>query len=183
MKKICSNISFIVILLHIAICGKADPLPIRSGNRPKTTDGVPHKQIGIKAVKSINKELQKMTFLIPGIKKGASFTPYANAVGIHLSPNTPIKNFNALLSGKEFSHFHPDGSLHAPLSKNRAKEAVNAGWAVFHPWAHKKKGWEGLVLIYTPSSKKQQKVVFQLIVDSFNYVTGLDINAAKYFTQ
>ena len=39
-------------------------------------------------------------------------------------------------------------------------------------------GWEGLVMIYTPSTRQELDVVFQLITESYNHVTGLDIQAS-----
>ena len=77
-------------------------------------------------------------------------------------------------------HIHPDGSLHASLAPNRAREAVQAGWAISHPWADQREGWEGLVLLYTPRSMEDLDVIFQLIVDSYNFVTGQNIQAADY---
>ena len=179
MKTFNSLIYSLCLFTGVSIA-KVNELPHRGGPRPATTSGVPHKQLGVKAVKKIHTELMRRTFSIPGIKKGPSFTPYRDAVGILLDEKVPVIRPRAILSQREFSHFHPDGSLHAPLPLKRALEAVKKSWAVRHPWATQRKGWDGLVLIYTPTSKKEQEVVFQLIVESFNFVTGKKIDATDY---
>ena len=51
-------------------------------------------------------------------------------------------------------------------------EAVERGWAERHPWATRRAGWEGLVMLYTPQSEADLEIVFQLIVESYNFVTG-----------
>jgi hypothetical protein len=62
----------------------------------------------------------------------------------------------------------------------RAREVVEAGWAVWHPWAKKREGWEGFVMLYTPQSMEELEVTFQLIVDGYNYVTGKSVLATDY---
>ncbi|MDD9922576.1 MAG: DUF5519 family protein, partial [Boseongicola sp.] len=73
---------------------------------------------------------------------------------------------------REFAHIHPDGSLHASLSPELAKRAVETGWAVAHPWADQRPGWEGFVMIFTPTSESELDVVFGLVKDSYEFVTG-----------
>ena len=54
-------------------------------------------------------------------------------------------------------------------------QAVKAGWAIGHPWANQRPGWNGFVMIYTPASKAELDVVYQLVLESFNFVTGKNI--------
>ena len=39
-------------------------------------------------------------------------------------------------------------------------------------------GWEGLVMLYTPQSEAELEIIFQLIVESYNHVTGQTIQAS-----
>ena len=80
-----------------------------------------------------------------------------------------------IVSGREFAHIHQDGSLHVPLPYERALEAVEKGWAERHPWADERDGWEGFVMLFTPQSMAELNVIFQLILDSYNFVTGKSI--------
>lgn len=79
-----------------------------------------------------------------------------------------------IVSGREFAHIHPDGSLHATLPPDRALEAVEAGWAEPQPIAEQL-GVPGLVMIYTPQTLEELATVLQLVVDSYNFVTGQDL--------
>ena len=81
-----------------------------------------------------------------------------------------------------FAHIHPDGSLHATLSPERAREAIETGWAEPHPMASIV-GNSGLVMLYTPRTLEELDVIFQLIVDSYNFVTGRKVNAAEVAAQ
>ena len=88
-----------------------------------------------------------------------------------------------IVRGREFAHIHPDGSLHASLPPQRAQEAVKTGWAIWHPWAKEREGWEGFVMLYTPLSMEELEVTFQLVVDSYNFVTGQEIQAIDVITD
>ncbi len=186
MRK-CLFLQVVLIVLLVVGCSQGEamgadqnPLPTRERSRPFTTPMVPHMQIGVDVVPKVNDELIRRTFSIPGLERGSSFTPYRGAIGIWLRRNIRSSKPKAFLSGREFSHFHPDGSLHAPLSPKRAAEAVKKGWAVEHPWADDREGWEGLVLLYTPQTMEEMEVVFQLIVDSYNFLTGQNIQAVDF---
>ena len=37
-------------------------------------------------------------------------------------------------------------------------------------------------MLYTPLSMEELRVTFQLIVESYNYVTGRDLRAADFYT-
>jgi len=49
---------------------------------------------------------------------------------------------------------------------------VQAGWAVAHPWADQRAGWEGFVMIYTPTTQAELDFVLQLVRVSYTYITG-----------
>ena len=67
---------------------------------------------------------------------------------------------------------HPDGSLHASLDPDIARKAVAMGWAIAHPWANQRQGWEGFVMIYTPTTQEELGIVIQLVQSSYTYITG-----------
>ena len=84
---------------------------------------------------------------------------------------------------REFAHIHPDGSLHLSLEPSRALEAEQRGWAISHPWSDQREGWEGLVMLYTPQSIVELNVTFQLIVDSYNFITGQNIQGPQIIIE
>ena len=94
------------------------------------------------------------------------------AVGFQLTSDVSIAQPQAIVGGREFAHLHPDGSLHASLHPDTARAAIDAGWAVAHPWADQRVGWEGFVMIYTPTTEVELEVVLQLVRGSYSYITG-----------
>lgn len=156
------------------------PLPQRLGQRPTTTGTVPHQQIGVEPVPELNDILHRWVASLPNIELQPSISSLPGATGIWITQGTTIAQPQAILNGREFTHIHPDGSLHAPLPLPRALEALEMGWAERHPWAEQREGWEGLVMLYTPQSEADLEIVFQLIVESYNFVTGQSEVATDY---
>ena len=155
-------------------------LPERDGTPPATTSGVPHHQIGVDPVPEVNDELFRRVFSIPGIESQPSVI--GSWDGIWVSEQLVIMVQDAIIGEREFGHIHEDGSLHIFLEPDRAIEAIKTGWAVAHPYAvQRRDGWEGFVMLYTPQSIDELNVTFQLIVDSFNYVTGQGHIATDYY--
>ncbi|WP_420334322.1 luciferase family protein [Roseibium sp.] len=153
-------------------------LPIRDGETPATTNRVPHIQIGAKAVPRLSDRLLQRVGTLPGVKIRDTVISLPGAKGFWLSENVDLARPQAIVGGREFAHIHPDGSLHASLPPDRAREAVKAGWAAMHPWANSRPGWEGFVLLYTPRTVEETDIVFQLLVDGYNFVTGRAHTAA-----
>ena len=156
------------------------PLPDRSGPRTQTTGSVPHIQIDVDAVQAVNDELYRRTFALPDVEKRPTIVSLPGADGMWLSDGVPLANPEGIVNGREFAHIHPDGSLHAPLPYERALEAVEKGWAERHPWAEQRDGWEGFVMLFTPQTMEELDVTFQLIVESYNHVTGRTVQASDY---
>lgn len=156
------------------------PLPERSGPRTKTTGTVPHTQIGVEPVPEVNDELYRLAFALPGVENRPTIVSLPGATGMWLDDGIPVVHPEAIVNGREFAHIHPDGSLHAPLPYERALEVNATGWGERHPWADQRDGWEGLVMLYTPQSYEELHVIFQLIVESYNYVTGQSLDASDF---
>jgi hypothetical protein len=91
-----------------------------------------------------------------------------------LLDDVEIAHPEVILEGREFAHIHEDGNLHAPLPVDRAFEVQDTGWGERHPWGDDRDGWEGFVMLYTPRTADELEVTFQLIVESYNHVTGRD---------
>ena len=96
-----------------------------------------------------------------------------------LLAGVPIVRPEAIVRGREFAHIHPDGSLHLPLPIERALEVVEKGWGKRHPWADRRDGWGGFVMLFTPQSMEELTITFQLIVESYNYVTGQHVEVSR----
>lgn len=155
------------------------PLPERSGPRTRTSGEVPHVQIGVEPVPMVNDELIRRAFALPGVEDRPTIVSQPGAQGMWLSDEISLAHPEAIVSGREFAHIHPDGSLHAPLPYERALEVAEKGWGERHPWADERDGWDGLVMLFTPQSMSELDIVFQLIVESYNHVTGRTIQPSE----
>lgn len=147
-------------------------LPQRTSPRPETTNGVPHVQFGITPDPELIKELLSNVAEFPGVSLGPTRVSLPGAVGFQLDASTSLARPDSIVGGREFAHVHPDGSLHASLDPSIAREALAAGWAIAHPWANQRRGWEGFVMLYTPTNKDELAIVIQLVQSSYSYITG-----------
>lgn len=150
----------------------AQNLPMRESPVPRTTDGVPHVQIGIDPVPEISAELLRRVAELPGVAVQPTVVSLPGALGFSLAANVELARPEVIAGGREFAHLHPDGSLHASLDPALAEPAIAAGWAVSHPWSDQRPGWEGFVMIFTPQTDAELEVVFDLVVASYEFVTG-----------
>ena len=190
-RAILSLASIAMFLLFVVACSKddasivlsSDPdgtsptfttdnaLPPRDGPRPETTESVPHVQIDVQLVPDVHDALVKKIYAIPGVHDRPSAV--ASWRGILINDHITVLVSQALISGREFGHIHDDGSLHIFLEPERAQEAVDTGWAIFHPFALTgDERWQGFVMLYTPQSHEEADITYQLILEAFDYITG-----------
>ena len=156
----------------IPVSAELRNLPIRENPRPETTDRIPHIQIDVEAVPELSEELLQRVSEIAGVDLRGTIVGRFGSTGFWLHENIKLARPGAIVRGREFAHLHPDGSLHASLPPELAVEAIEAGWAIPHPWAAKNRGLKGFVMIYTPLSKDELEVVFHLIMESYGFITG-----------
>lgn len=150
----------------------AESLPIRSTPVPQTTNGVPHVQIGANAVPELTQTLMDHVARFPGVNLGPTRVSMPGGIGFQIDEDVALVRPDVIVGGREFAHLHKDGSLHASLNPDMALAAIEAGWAVAHPWAKQRAGWEGFVMIFTPNTQAELNVVLQLVRGSYTYVTG-----------
>ncbi len=154
--------------------------PMRQTPRPETTDGVPHVQIDVQPKPELMQALLERVGSIPGIEIRPTIISLPGALGFWAADDLPLERPEVIVRGREFAHIHPDGSLHASLPPNVAKTVTAQGWAIAHPWADERDGWEGFVMIYTPMTQDELDVVMDLVTVSFSFVTGQDWVAGRY---
>ena len=150
-------------------------LPNRETPIPQTTNGVPHLQIGLEAVPAFSDELLRRVSKFPGVSIGATRVSMPGGIGFQLDDDMQLARPEVIVGGREFAHLHTDGSLHASLNPDVALVAIEAGWAVTHPWAKQREGWDGFVMIFTPITPAELEVVTQLVESSYKFVTGQEL--------
>lgn len=146
------------------------PLPRRTGPRPPTHQGMPHTQIGVRPVPEINAELFRRCFSLPGVVNRPTVISVPGARALWLDETVTHVRPGIIVAGREFTHIHPDGSMHLTLPPERAQEAIDAGWAEPHPIA-RQMGLEGMVLVYTPRTFEELEVLWSLVLDAYCHVT------------
>ena len=155
-------------------------LPVRDGPRTVTSYAVPHVQHFVDPVGDVDSALRSRIESLPGIDTRESIVSIAGTVGLWLGDELDFANEAATLREREFAHLHPDGSLHLVLPIERALEATETKWAELHPWVGRDDFWDGMVMLYTPQSMEELEVTWQLIVDSYNFVTDQRIDARRF---
>ena len=149
-------------------------LPRRAGPRPRTRKGLPHQQLDQQPPDgTIRAQLADRVWALAGVAEAPSgiSVPGARAVVLRdLPPGPP----DAFLVGREFAHLHPppDQSLHITLPEQRAREAIQAGWAEFHPLVDAGRFPPTVVMIYAPRDEAELEIVSGLVRESYHFALG-----------
>ncbi|MDA5095588.1 DUF5519 family protein [Aliiroseovarius sp. KMU-50] len=175
VKRFIESFLPIALLAASSAAAEIGDLPQRETPIPRTTNSVPHVQIGIEPIREISAELLNRVSEIPGVEIRNTVVSLPGALGFWISEEIPLARPEVIAGGREFAHMHPDGSLHASLPPELAERAIKAGWAVSHPWSAQRPNWEGFAMIFTPVTADELEVVYDLVVKSYEYVTGNDI--------
>lgn len=143
----------------------------RSGPRPRTTPTNPHTQLEQNPDTSIVVELARRVFSLPGVEERPSAISVPGARALWLREEVPAGPREAFMIGREFAHVHPmpDGSLHAALPPEVAREAIEKGWAEQHPVARMGYIPQNVVMIYAP---EEVEVIASLVTKSYRYAGG-----------
>jgi hypothetical protein len=155
-------------------------LPVRDGPREETSHSVPHIQINAVPIPEVDAELRRRAFSLPGVETGQSRLSLPGATGLWLADDIELARPEVLQSGREFAHIHPDGSLHVWLPVDRAVEVDETKWGELHPWVERNDFWDGVVMVYTPETLDEVNVAIRLLVDAYNYVTGLKLDPEAF---
>lgn len=156
----------------------ARPLPVRRGQRPKTTETNPHTQLDQQPQGSEQRDrLAADLFALPGVEERASLisVPGARALCLPRAIDAPA---GAFLIDTEFAHLHPgrDQSLHVMLPPDLVTDAVEAGWAEQHPVARRGEIPSNAVMLYAPRDDDERSVVTQLVQAAHEYASGTTLS-------
>jgi hypothetical protein len=141
-------------------------LPLRVGDRPRTTPTNPHTQLDQQPQdpRWVG-ELARRIFALPGVVEAPSRISVPGARALVLGPDESIGPPEAFLIEREFAHLHPapDHSLHAMLPSAAVTEAVAAGWAEPHPVALRGLIPPNAVMLYAPRDEAELDVIERLV--------------------
>lgn len=156
--------------------GTAGELPDRSGPRPTTQVQSGQSQLDQNGLAALVDRLVEATTGLDGVRLGPSGIGGPSARAGHLLPEVANGPAEAFIVGTEFGHLHNDGSgsLHMVLPTVRATEAVDAGWAEWHPTVTAHERPPNLVLVYGARSDDDLEVIWRLLQDSYSFARGTD---------
>jgi hypothetical protein len=141
-------------------------LPVRLGDRPRTTPTNPHTQLDQQPTDLMwVEELARRIFSLPGVIEQPSRISVPGARALVLAPEEATGPPEAFLIDREFAHLHPapDHSLHAMLPAETVTEAVAAGWAEPHPVALRGLIPPTAVMLYAPRDEAELDVIEALV--------------------
>jgi hypothetical protein len=149
-------------------------LPPRVGSRPHTHQGLPHQQLDQQPPdEAIRAQLAARVWALTGVSEAPSRISVPGARALVLR-DLPLGPPDAFMVGREFAHLHPppDQSLHLTLPERRAREAIEAGWAEFHPLVAAGRLLPTLVMVYAPRDEAELEVVSGLVRESYHFARG-----------
>jgi hypothetical protein len=147
-------------------------LPVRLGDRPRTTPTNPHTQLDQQPTDlTWVEELARRVFALPGVIEQPSGISVPGARALVLAPEQATGPPEAFLVDREFAHLHPspDHSLHAMLPPGTVTEAVAAGWAEPHPVALRGLIPPTAVMLYAPRDEAELDVIEALVRASHSF--------------
>ena len=157
-------------------------LPAREGPRPDASPFPPHIQLDAQPVAELVDALAELCFGLPDVEEQPTGTFLAESRALCVTADGPEPRPEALMTGREFGHIHPNGDMHIVLPPERARQAVEAGWAAAlppDPPDQAERGLppmesmpRGMVLVYTPRTEAEVAVIMGLVRDSRDYVVG-----------
>lgn len=153
----------------------SDMLPRRSGDRPRTSEGIPHQQLDQQPEDdTIRVALAERLYALAGVAEEPSGISVPGARALVLDPGAASGPPDAFLIGREFAHLHPapDQSLHLALPVERAREAIEAGWAEPHPLVATGQLPPTMVMVYAPRDAAELDVVYGLARESHRFALG-----------
>ncbi len=159
---------------------RPDALPEREGPRRDTTGAVPHIQLDAEPVPTVDAELRRRAFALPGVENRPSDRSLPGARGLALADDVEVARRDVIAGSAEFAHIHADGSLHVWLPVDRALEVDETKWGELHPWVGRDGFWDGVVMVYTPETLEELDITIRIIVDAYNFVTGARLDPADF---
>ena len=132
-------------------------------------------QFDVEPVPAVNAELHRLAFAIPDVEERSTAIGFGGSRALWLGDDVEIMRPESTVCLREFAHIHPDGSIHAILPPARVAAMEAAAWGVPHPLRYSRDGWSGFVMLYTPQSLEELETTFLLLLESYNYVTGRNL--------
>src|SRR5687767_3591544 len=119
----------------VAVPPRLHSLPGRFGPRPRTSAGVPFRQIDQFPPAEAHQRLFELALGMPGVRSRQSRVAPPQSCALYLPGPAPAGPPDAFTDDREFCHLHapPEGSVHLTLPPAAVESIVALGWAERHP--------------------------------------------------
>src|SRR4051812_22425571 len=168
--------------------GDVDPLirelhvlPRRFGPRPRSSTGLPFRQLDQLPPLGIIDRLHEMCLELQGVRTRQSRFAAPRSRALWLAEPAAPGPQNAFIDGREFCHLDepPEGSIHLTMPPSDVESVVARGWAERHP-IYTLGVHPALVLIYAPRDSEELATVFSLVTHSWRFAGGLSLAVPVY---
>ena len=151
-------------------------LPLRIGDRPHATAGLPHSQLDQQP--SNTRELDAVlagAATWPHVTLQASRIAVEGSRALVLSDDVDTGPGEAFMIGREFCHGHAggDSSLHAAVPPDLARSAQEAGWGEPHYLVHTHQAPPSITMLYAPRDEAERDVILRLVRASYDFALGV----------
>jgi hypothetical protein len=156
-------------------------LPLRAGERPRTTSSNPHQQQSQNPAPETYALLVSKAFDFPHVERRPSAISVPGAEALWLAEAVAGGPPEAFLVGREFAHVHPpyDGSMHMMLPAEAIEQLVGKGWGEPHPMARRGLIPATAVMVYAPRDAAEVATVLQVLAASYRFACGDDPRPAR----
>jgi hypothetical protein len=149
-------------------------LSMRQGVKPETNPVPPHLQYNQHSPREIYTQMADWMFSrFPKSREHETLISVPSSRAMWLDEeveNVPGDGFMPPAPhSREFAHLHKDGSIHVCLPDKDVESVYRAKWGEPHPY---KNMGVNEILVYAPQDQDEMKVLQQVIVASYEYVTG-----------
>jgi hypothetical protein len=149
-------------------------LPGRFGPRPRTTAGLPFRQVDQLPAAGMNDRILALCQDLPDVRLRQSRVAAPGTTALWIPDALASGPDQAFIDGNEFCHLHaaPHGSIHLTLPPTAVEGIVALGWVERHP-IHTIGIMKSLVMVYAPRNREEVEVVMNLIDHSCRFAMGL----------
>lgn len=145
----------------------------RQGKAPEVGQKPPQLQFSDLAPDEIKTKLWEWGFSsFPGSREHKTLISVSSSRAMWLDENITPAHDDAFMppsGGREFLHFHADGSLHAVVDNDVEDEIIKKGWGIRHMYYNK--GVKEM-LVYGPRNKEELETVKSIVNQSYRYAHG-----------
>lgn len=148
-------------------------IPVRAGERPVTTEWIPHQQISDNPSSALHAATRERFLALAGCDLGPSLISVPGATALFV-PECEHCRQAAMMRGREFAHIHPgsDGSFHMVLDASSAAHVMAQGWGELHPLCLTGELTEQVLMVYAPRDEAEIDVIMEIAAASRAYAVS-----------